>query len=155
VASFKSTLDEALNAGLLLYVVDSSDPSFRSQLQVTKTVLGEVGASETPSLLILNKRDRLNEEQAQALQQEFPDAIFLSTRDEKDLKSLRQRLIEFFESDMVDEELFIPYAVKGVIGEVRSRMKVLSESYDEKGVRLQVRGKNDDIVRLQKKISSI
>lgn len=154
VASFKSTLDEALNAGLLLYVVDSSDPSFRSQLAVTKTVLGEVGASETPSLLILNKRDRLNAEQVQALQLEFPEAIFLSTREEKDLKSLRERLIEFFESDMIDEELFVPYAVKGVIGEVRSRLKVLSESYDEKGVRLQVRGKNDDIIRLQKKISS-
>ncbi|HWU42553.1 MAG TPA: GTPase HflX, partial [Bdellovibrio sp.] len=43
VASFKSTLDEALNASLLLYVVDASDPSFRSQLEVTKTVLAEVG----------------------------------------------------------------------------------------------------------------
>jgi len=154
VASFKSTLDEALNAGLLLYVVDSSDPSFRSQLEVTKTVLGEVGAGEIPSFLILNKRDRLTDEQVETLRQEFPEAIFLSTRDEKDLKALREKLIQFFESDMVDEELFIPYAVKGVIGEVRSKMKVLSESYDEKGVRLQVRGKSDDILRLQKKMSS-
>lgn len=58
VASFKSTLDEALHASLLLFVVDSSDPSFRSQLEVTKNVLSEVGATDVPSLLILNKRDR-------------------------------------------------------------------------------------------------
>jgi len=44
VASFRSTLDEALEASLLLFVVDSSDPAFRSQLAVTRTVLGEIGA---------------------------------------------------------------------------------------------------------------
>jgi GTPase len=52
VASFKSTLDEALSASLLLYVVDCSDPTFKSQLQVTQSVLAEVGAGETESLLI-------------------------------------------------------------------------------------------------------
>ena len=88
VASFKSTLDEALHASLLLYVVDSSDPSFRSQLQVTKTVLHEVGADDTPSLLVLNKRDNLSPEQSQALRDEFPDAIMISTRNTDDLKML-------------------------------------------------------------------
>ena len=60
VASFKSTLDEAAGASLLLFVVDVSDPSFRSQLDVTRTVLAEVGASGVPSLLVMNKRDRLD-----------------------------------------------------------------------------------------------
>jgi GTP-binding protein HflX len=60
VASFKSTLDEALHASLLLFVVDASDPSFESQLEVTRKVLTEVGAIQTPSFIVLNKRDNLD-----------------------------------------------------------------------------------------------
>ena len=151
VASFKSTLDEALNASLLLYVVDASDPSFRSQLEVTQKVLGEVGATETPSLLILNKQDRLSPEQKAELAREFPEGIFLSTRDANDLSSLRERLVQFFEGDMIEEDIFIPYAVKGAIGEIRSNMRVLSESYNEQGLTLKVRGAQEDIQRITKK----
>ena len=155
VASFKSTLDEALNASLLLYVVDSSDPSFRSQLEVTRKVLGEVGAGETPSLLLLNKRDNLSDDEAAALQQEFPEAILMSTRNPQDTSDLRERLVKFFESEMREEEVFIPYTVQGVIGDIRARLKVLAENYDEKGVRLTVRAKAEDFDKIRKKIKDI
>ncbi|MEO5730683.1 MAG: GTPase HflX, partial [Byssovorax sp.] len=49
VASFRSTLDEAHEAGLLLYVADASDPTFRSQLEVTRSTLAEIGADVVPS----------------------------------------------------------------------------------------------------------
>lgn len=154
VASFKSTLDEALNASLLLYVVDASDISFRSQLEVTQKVLSEVGAAEIPSVLVLNKRDRLTEEQAFDLKNEFPDAIMISTRDKEDLKKLREKILSYFETNMVDEEIFIPYQAKGIIGEIRGKMKVLSESYDEKGTRLLVRSHSETILNIRKKIES-
>jgi len=152
VASFKSTLDEALHASLLLFVVDSSDASFRSQLEVTKTVLGEVGATDVPSLLILNKRDNLTAEEAEKLKVEFPDAIQLSTRDKDDLKMLRDKIMSYFESNMLDEDIFIPYTVQGVIGEIRAKMRVLSESYNDKGVTLKVRATEDGIAQIKKKI---
>lgn len=153
VASFRSTLDEALNASLLLFVVDSSDPTFRSQLEVTRKVLGEVGANDVPSLLILNKRDRLGAEQMADLKNEFPEALFLSTRDKEDLRILRKKLISYFESDMVDEEIFIPFQQKGAIGEMRSQMRVMEESYNEQGARFKVRGSAENIARLKKKFS--
>ncbi|MCP4365120.1 MAG: GTPase HflX, partial [Planctomycetes bacterium] len=59
VASFQSTLDEALAASLLLFTVDASDPAFRSQLAVTQSVLEEIGGEKIPSRLILNKIDKL------------------------------------------------------------------------------------------------
>ena len=153
VASFKSTLDEALHASLLLFVVDASDPSFRSQLQVTQTVLAEVGATEVPSLLILNKRDRLTDLQIKDLQKEFPEAILISTRNKDDLKMLREKIMSYFESDMSDEDLFIPYTVQGVIGEIRSKMRVLSESYNENGVTLKVRTSAENLAQIKKKLS--
>src|SRR5207237_8660044 len=60
VASFKSTLDEALHASLLLFTVDAADPTCEAQLEVTRGVLREIGAETVPSLLLLNKADRLD-----------------------------------------------------------------------------------------------
>jgi GTPase len=151
VASFKSTLDEALSASLLLYVVDASDPSFRSQLEVTQKVLAEVGATDVPSLMVLNKKDKLDRETIEQLKTEFPEAIMISTRDKDDLKLLREKIMSYFESTMVDEDLFIPYTRKGAIGEIRDKMRVLSESYNENGVILKVRGKPETLELVKKK----
>src|SRR5450432_4620949 len=65
VASFKSTLDEALEAGLLAQVVDASDPAFERQLQVTSEVLAEIGASGVPRLIVFNKIDRVGGTEAE------------------------------------------------------------------------------------------
>src|SRR5947209_16969214 len=64
VASFKSTLDEALEASLLLHVVDASDAGFERQLVVTEKVLAEIGAEGVPRLLVFNKIDRGGDEAA-------------------------------------------------------------------------------------------
>lgn len=151
IASFKSTLDEALHASLLLYVVDSSDPTFRSQLQVTKEVLHEVGVQDTQSLLILNKVDRLSENEITSLKAEFPEAILLSAKNPNDVASLRLKMISYFEVSMVDVDLLIPYTTQGAIGEIRAKMKVLEEAYDEKGTRLKVRAPQNQIDRLKSK----
>jgi GTP-binding protein HflX len=149
VASFKSTLDEALNASLLLYVVDCSDPTFRSQLEVTKSVLTEVGAGETENVLILNKVDRLSDEERAAIALEFPQGYFLSAHREQDVADLRTYLIKHFENKMVDQDVFIPYDVQGVIGDIRARFAVLGEEYDGRGVTLKVRASADEIQRIK------
>ena len=154
VAAFKLTLDEALHASLLLFVVDSSDASFRSQLEVTRRVLAEVGATDVPSLMVLNKRDRLQPEELAALHKEFPDAVMISTRDKDDLKMLRDKILTYFEEHMVDENIFVPYVTKGVIGEIRQKLRVLNETYNELGVTLSVRGSPDSLAQIRKKIAA-
>jgi GTPase len=153
VASFRSTLDEASNANLLFYVVDAADPTFREQLAVTKTVLTEIGVVETPSRLVLNKKDRLTPEQCEELAREFPDAILISTRDTNDIAMLRDNLLEFFEREMIDETVFLPYNLKGAIGEIRAQMRVLDEAFDEHGVQLRVRALPTQLERLRSKYS--
>lgn len=158
VASFKSTLDEALHASILLYVVDASDPTFRSQLQVTTDVIDEVKAEhevkdETPSLLVLNKIDRVAPAEQERLRREFPHAVFLSALRPDDVAALRLNLIEHFEGGMIDETIVVPYTAKGVIGEIRGRVRVLSESYDERGTRFDVRGPKEQIDRIKAMLS--
>ncbi len=154
VASFKSTLDEANNAELLLFVVDASDPSFRSQLEVTKSVLAEVGAIEAPRLLILNKRDRLSVLESDALRKEYPDALQISTRDPADVKMLREKIISFFEQDMVETFLMVPYTAKGIIGEIRASMRVLDETYDATGTTFKVMAPTELVEALKRKMES-
>ncbi|HNK78322.1 MAG TPA: GTPase HflX, partial [Nitrospira sp.] len=150
--SFKSTLDEAASASLLLFVVDASDPSFRSQLDVTRKVLGEVGATDVPSLLVLNKRDRLGTDELAALKAEYPDAIVLSTRNKDDLQALRERIMGYFESDMLDEELRIPFTAQKLVAEIRARMRILSEEYDAEGLTLRVRATPENLAAMKKKL---
>jgi GTP-binding protein HflX len=153
VASFKSTLDEAASASLLLFVVDASDPSFRSQLEVTRKVLAEVGATDVPSLLVLNKRDRLGPDELTALKAEYPDAVLLSTRNKEDLQALRERIMGYFESDMIDEELRIPFTAQGVVAEIRARMRILSEEYDAEGLTIRVRSTPENLAAIKRKLA--
>ncbi|HZI03270.1 MAG TPA: GTPase HflX, partial [Archangium sp.] len=95
VASFRSTLDEALEASLLLYVVDASDPTWEAQLEVTRSVLREIGAQSVPSRLLFNKADRLSAEARDALLQQHPEALVLSAHSPEDVAALRQTLIDF------------------------------------------------------------
>ncbi|CAN93325.1 MULTISPECIES: GTPase HflX [Sorangium] len=149
VASFRSTLDEALEASLLLYVADASDPTFRDQLAVTRGVLSEIGASEVPSRLLLNKVDRLSEEERDALRLEFPEATQLSAKIPDDVAALREAIIAFFEQSMVEAELLLPYAKQGLIGEIYENARVLSEEYDDVGGRLSVRAHAAALDRLR------
>jgi GTP-binding protein HflX len=150
VASFHSTLDEAHDASLLLYVVDAADPGFRSQLQVVNEVLQEIGVEDIPKLLLLNKSDRLNEEQKKSLMEEFPDAMMISARNPADIALLHARIVKFAESEMQEDELLVPYTATGVIGEIRANMRVLKEDYDQDGIRIQVCAREIDLDRVKK-----
>jgi GTP-binding protein HflX len=154
VASFKSTLDEALEASLLLFVVDASDPTYPAQLEVSRTVLREIGADSVPSLLLLNKIDQVDEEGRAALRIKHPDAIQLSSKTPEDVAALRETIIAFFEVSMVEGELVLPYAKQGLLGEVYESARVLSEDYDETGRILKVRGLPEAIARLQRTIAA-
>jgi len=153
VASFKSTLDEALEASLLLFVVDASDPTYPAQLEVSRTVLREIGADAVPSLLLLNKIDQVDEAGRAALRVKHPDAIQLSSKSPEDVAALRETIIAFFEASMVDDELVLPYAKQGLLGDVYESARVLSEDYDETGRILKVRGLPGAIARLQRSIA--
>lgn len=152
VASFRSTLDEALEASLLLYVIDASDPEHEAQLDVTRSVLREIGADEVPSKLLFNKADRLDPGALEALQAEARrrDGIVLSAHNPENIAELRRSIIEFFEAKMVDGEIPVPYAEQARLGDVYETVRVIGEEYDERGVRLLVRGLPAAVARLQR-----
>ena len=153
VASFRSTLAEALEASLLLFVVDASDPPWESQREVSRNVLKEIGADTVPSRLLLNKIDRVSEEDRAALREKHPDAILLSASSAADVAALRETIIAFFEASMVEDELMLPYAKQGLLSDVYENARVLSEDYDATGRVMKVRGLPAAIARLRRTLA--
>ena len=154
VASFRSTLAEALEASLLLFVVDASDPTYEAQLEVSRSVLREIGADAVQSLLVLNKLDRVDATGRAALAEKHPDAILLSAHAPDDVSALRDTIIAFFETAMVEDVLVLPYAKQGLIGDIYENTRVLSEDYDETGRVLKVRSLPGAITRLRQSLAS-
>jgi GTP-binding protein HflX len=149
VASFRSTLDEALEASLLLYVVDASDDAHAVQLGVTRDVLREIGAGDVPSMLLLNKADRLDEDARRRLRHlHGHDVLFVSAHDPESVASLRETLVTFFDARMVEAEIVVPYARQALVGSVYETARVLSLDYDDAGTRLRVRGLPEAIAKL-------
>src|SRR6202163_3292541 len=154
VASFRSTLDEALDASLLLHVVDAADPALRSHILVTEEVLEGIGAGKLPSLLILNKIDAADISQKALLKREFPEAIAMSALNPKDIEALHSRLVNFFLENMAEVELVVPYGKEGVLADIRKNVHVLSESYEEKGVCLKVKANPGTLTPLKHRLPS-
>ncbi len=145
VASFKSTLEEALDASLLLHVIDASDPGFERQLQVTDDVLEEIGAHDVPRPRIFNKIDHVGDEVAQdecetALRAQYPDCIVMSARRPDDVARLREVIIASFQQHLIEAELFLAWTAQQQRGEIYANCEVLEERADGEGAFFRVRG---------------
>jgi GTPase len=141
VASFKSTLDEALEASVLLHVVDVSDAAWEPQFQVTKDVLAEIGAGEIPRIIVFNKVDLLPDPEsvAHGLKERFPDCVIMSARRPDDVARLRDRLVDFFARDLEEGEILVPWNKQELRGEIFAQAEVLAEEADSDGARFRLR----------------
>ncbi len=155
VASFKSTLDEALNASLLLHVIDAGDPAFEAQIEVTDKVLAEIGADAVPRIRVFNKIDYLVDAAAQAertaeLQINYPGCIVLSAQREDDIKNLHQTIVQFFQKDLIESEIFLPWSAQELRGEIFASCEVLEERADATGAFFRLRATPDMVAKLSK-----
>ena len=148
VASFRSTLDAAVEAGLLLHVVDAADPTWREQEKVTHEVLAEIGAGDIQKVLLFNKCDKLSPEQIAALQAERPDAWTTSAKSDEATAALHARIVEHFASRDPEVELFVPWVHANLTGVIHAQTLVISESFEDEGVRFRVRAAADVLARL-------
>jgi GTP-binding protein HflX len=154
VVSFKSTLEEAKEASLLLHVVDASDPGFERQLAVTNKVLDEIGAQAVPHILVFNKIDSVGDAEAQAameakLRGQYPDCMVLSARRSDDVQKLRATLLAFFQRDLVDAEIFLAWSEQKLRGNIFATFEVLEERADDAGTFFRIRGESASVDALR------
>ena len=157
VASFKSTLDEALDASLLLHVIDASDAGFERQLEVTDDVLKDIGAGSVPKIRVFNKIDHVGDLDAQAalsnkLHEKYPDCVVMSARKPGDVAKLHQTIVAFFQQDLLKMELFLPWANQQIRGQIYANCQVLNERSTDDGTFITVRGETSAIKYLQAQV---
>ncbi len=129
VEAFKSTLEEAASADIIIHVCDASDPESAEKAEVTLKTLAELGAAEIPVVTVLNKCDKISEElptdertvKISALKNEgIPELMLAISRN---LPQTSRRM-----------KLLLPYEKAGLSAQIRQNGKVFSEEYTENGV---------------------
>jgi GTPase len=140
VASFRSTLQEVLEADLLLHVVDLSADTYSIQIDVTNEVLKEIGAGEKPSLLVFNKADLVEEIfLPKLLERSHIGSVVVSAFKPSDMIRTRNAIYDFFERDMVEMEMVIPYQDTWLQSQVHEYSKILQKEYLEDGAHFRIR----------------
>lgn len=155
LASFQSTLAEALDAELLLVLVDAADPLWRSQLDTTHDVLRRVHADAIPRLTLLNKADRIAETDRHEIRAELPDAHFVSVLHPDDVAQVRTEIARCFAGALVETELVVPFDLGALRAEIWRQGRVLTEHCDTEGARLRVRAQKSDLVRWQQVLAGL
>ena len=159
VASFKSTLEETLEASLLLHVVDASDAGWERQVEVTDAVLGEIGATEVPRIRVFNKIDHVGDAAAQAereaaLRVLYPECIVMSAQRAEDVVRLHAAIVGFFSEQLIEAELFLPWSAQQLRGEIFSRCEMIEERADDEGAFFRVRGDEATLNSLREHIAA-
>lgn len=133
VEAFKSTLEEAVNADLILNVCDVSSPEFDRQLEVTNQVLKELGAENVPVLTVLNKCDLV---QLPPLTIDKHTAA-ISAKSGMGLDILLEKIALNLPETHRRLQLFLPYDKAGLANEIRANGRVDVEDYRAEGIFLE------------------
>jgi GTP-binding protein HflX len=112
----------------------------------------EIGGEKIPSLLILNKIDKLTTGELEELRREFPDGIFISARNSEDVAFLRKKILQYFESNMIETTMVIPYDKGHLLGQLRTKAGIISETFDETGTEVTFKSFPETLTWLQKKM---
>ena len=153
VASFRSTLEEAREADLLLHLVDLSHPGHEDQMRTTRRVLGELGLDDRPVLTVFNKLDRLDDPRAQRRKEfEAPGVLFISATTGLGLGELRRALEEAADEGTVLGEAALPPGAGLTIARIHSLARVLGSRLVDGKLEIRYRARREDAGILAKLI---
>ena len=133
IEAFKSTLEEAKYADIIIHVVDCSNPQMDMQMHVVYSTLSELGADDKPVITLFNKIDKLeNDELPRDLRAE--KVVYGSAKTGEGLDGLKTALEDILRAQKVYIEKTYPYASAGKIQLIRKFGQLLSEEYTENGI---------------------
>ena len=140
VAAFKATLEEVLEADLLLHVVDVSHPEVEAQIAAVNVVLEELDATDIPMLMAFNKIDRLkDEDDLQILRSQYPEALPISAQRGDGVPALIDALAHRFVERGMNLSLSIPYTEGKALDLLHKHGTVLDTEYAAEAVHVKAR----------------
>jgi GTP-binding protein HflX len=140
VQGFKTTLESAVEADLLVIVCDISDPNFQKHLSVTQDVLKELEIQDKNQLIVFNKKDMLNDPmRARIIMRQYPQSFLVSSYSDEDMQELRKHIIDYFLSQQDHYDLFIPYDAGEAHARVRANANIVKMGSHENGIFYRIR----------------
>jgi GTP-binding protein HflX len=140
VEAFQSTLEEVVDADLLVHVVDGSDANPLAQISAVRAVVGEVIADRdgqpAPELLVVNKIDAADELALAKLRRALPAAVFVSAHTGEGLDRLRQRMGELVEPTDVSVDVTIPYERGDLVARMHEIGRIDATEHTAAGTRI-------------------
>lgn len=133
VEAFKSTLEEAKYADIIIHVVDASNPQMDEQMYVVYDTLSQLGVEDRPVVTLFNKQDRLEQPGRQRdFQADY--SIPTSAKTGQGLEELKKALLEILRRDQIYIERLYYFSEAGKIQLIRSRGQLISEEYVPDGI---------------------
>lgn len=134
VEAFKSTLEEALYADLLLVVVSADDPDPDGRLAIVEEILNQIGAGDRPRYLVINKMDMAPEGFDFYPSGAYGKIFSVSARTGQGLSELKAGIIKYFTRTEMTFDILIPYADGKMQAFVHDKCQISSEDFTEAGV---------------------
>jgi GTP-binding protein HflX len=137
VASFKATLEETRQARLLLHVVDASSPSAEEQIKAVDGVLKELGCADKPTLLVLNKVDRLSDlSYLHVLEKHHPRSVSVSAATGQGLDKLREAVIEALSADFANTEVDVHAGNGKVLSYLAAHAEIYRQEFHDSRIKV-------------------
>jgi GTP-binding protein HflX len=152
LASFASTLAEIVEASLLVFVVDASDPEMELHLATTRELVEKIGAGDVARFYVFNKLDRLaaapGADDLARWSEGHPSAL-LSSRDPHAIAALTEALLGAVRREEAALSTLVPYAASDVLALVHGKCRVLESVAADEGLHLRIQGPAPVIARIR------
>jgi len=139
VAAFRATLEEVIEADLLLHVVDASQAGMERQVEAVNGTLEDIGAMGMPVITVLNKMDRLSTRDGVDSLNKFPDSVAISALAGDGLDLLLARIEQLLEAQMVWLDVLVPYRCGELVELFHRRGLIEWEEHTEAGTHIKGR----------------
>ncbi|MEI7824589.1 MAG: GTPase HflX [Chlorobiaceae bacterium] len=155
VESFKSTLDEVLQAEFLLHVIDISHPGFEDQMHVVRETLKEIGVEHENIIEVFNKIDALEDPSVlQEMSEKYPDAVFISAIRGLNILRLKEIIAEQIDRDYTERKISVHVSNYKLITYLYEHTEVIDKRYVDEEVELTFRVRKNQLKHIDALINS-
>ncbi len=134
IAAFRGTLEEVVQADLLLHVIDASHPEYEKHIKAVYQVLSELGAETKQVITVFNKIDKVDSQHTLERMLREPNTIAISAADGKNLDKLLNMIEDNLKATTIDTKLQIPYDNSGLLARLYDIATVKSVDYQAEGI---------------------
>jgi GTP-binding protein HflX len=148
VASFRSTLEEAASADLLVEVVDASSPALDDHRRRVQATLEDLNLADRPRLVVFNKIDAVAPGTLDSLQADHPEAVFITALDPTTAEPLAEKILAGLGEPLVEQTMLIPANRSHLLARFARVVQVLRSAWLDGHLEVRLRGRRRDLADL-------